>query len=201
MDQFEVLDGLPATGPMYVPVSSSTDPFYSEGYVVRFFSKNGAEWVGNFRPGLGEFSGTFGFPEHDKVLVVAGGQAYLMSPSKYEPLLKFGGQIEEALMNEDGDLIFRDLIRIIVIRRRTGELWMSERISWDGLRNLKVAGDNLSGEAWGPTITSRIQQEWVSFDLDLRRKKLTGGSVGKTLSGDGGILFDAYEHPTSLWAL
>lgn len=201
MDQFEVLDGLPTRGPMYVPVSSNAVPFYSEGYVVRFFPKNGAEWVGNFRPGCGEFNGTFGLPEHDKVLVVAGGQAYLMSPAKHEPLLEFGGQIEEALIVEDGDLIFRDLIRIIVIRRRTGVLWMSERISLDGLRNLKVVGDNLTGEAWWPSITSQIQEEWVSFDLDLRSKKLTGGTFGEKLSGDRGILSDAYEHPTSLWTL
>jgi len=39
--RYEILDSLPTYGPMYVPVSESGDPFYSEGVVVRFFRNDG----------------------------------------------------------------------------------------------------------------------------------------------------------------
>ena len=49
--RYEILDGLPTYGPMYVPVSEDGEPFYSEGFVVRFYKSDGSEWVANFKPG------------------------------------------------------------------------------------------------------------------------------------------------------
>src|SRR5690606_39492556 len=41
--RYEILDGLPTYGPMYVPVSEDGEPFYSEGFVVRFYKSDRSE--------------------------------------------------------------------------------------------------------------------------------------------------------------
>ena len=49
--QYELLESLPAYGPMYIPISETGEPFYSEGVAVRFYKKDGTAWVGNFATG------------------------------------------------------------------------------------------------------------------------------------------------------
>jgi hypothetical protein len=54
-NNYEILKGLPGTGPMYVTIGdNSYHSDYSEGFVIRFSKKDGTHWVGNFKRGLGE---------------------------------------------------------------------------------------------------------------------------------------------------
>jgi hypothetical protein len=82
MAQFEILNGLPATGPMYVPISSNGEPFHHEGFVVRFYPSNAEAWVANFKGGDSRLFEVFDLAKQNKVLVIAGGEAYLMSPER-----------------------------------------------------------------------------------------------------------------------
>ena len=64
--RYEILSGLPAYGPMYVPVTQVEQPFinpYSEGFVVRFFDSSGESWVANFNVGYTTFKAVFDFPQ------------------------------------------------------------------------------------------------------------------------------------------
>ena len=48
--QYELLDGLPPYGPMYISVTTDdSEPYASEGYVLRLFKSDGTSWVANFR--------------------------------------------------------------------------------------------------------------------------------------------------------
>jgi len=51
--RWEILKGLPGEGPLprYFHLGHSTP--WSEGFVVRFWNSDGAEWVGNFQGGWG----------------------------------------------------------------------------------------------------------------------------------------------------
>ena len=48
--RYEILNSLPSSGPMYVPVTGNGEPFYSEGVAVRFYKTDGSNWVGTKFP-------------------------------------------------------------------------------------------------------------------------------------------------------
>jgi hypothetical protein len=54
-----------------------------------------------------------------------------------------------------------------------GTHWNTERISWDGLAEIKVENNLVSGLAYNPMHDS---DEWVEFKYDLDTKILIGGS-------------------------
>jgi hypothetical protein len=49
--------------------------------------------------------------------------------------------------------------------------WRSRRISWDGMREVRLEGLRLFGEAWSP-----FEDCWLPFELDLCSGEFTGGS-------------------------
>lgn len=55
----------------------------------------------------------------------------------------------------------------------TDVLWRSQRISWDGMRNVVRQGLTVTGEAYDPTGGDR---DWVPFSLDLKTGEVRGGS-------------------------
>jgi hypothetical protein len=191
--QFELLDGLPPYGPMYISVSTDSDePFFSEGYVLRLFKSDGSNWVANFRPGWTNYYKAFDFPDKKILVVIAGGQGYLMSPDDEKPKFTFGLTITEVLKTANGSLICADNTRIIFLDNSNGQLWVSERISWDGIKDLKFSGDILSGTTYDPTNSI---QEWCDFSINLKTKEITGGSYTEFLKhnphlevGDDGML-------------
>ena len=198
----EVLDGLPATGPMYIPVSEDGKPFYHEGFVVRLLPERHEPWVANFRSGLGSYYGTFEFADQRRVLVIAGGKAYLMDPERTAPLFVFGGQIEGVHHGESGVLVFDDQIRILLLYPRSGLLWASSRISWDGFRIMRISGHSVVGESWRPFPTENDSDEWSSFELDLLNKTLVGGSYPAAQRASPGLAeFPAQVHCDDLWRL
>ena len=191
--QYEILDRLPPYGPMYISVSTNSDePFFSEGYVLRLFKSDGTNWVANFRPGWTNYYNTFDFPDIRTIVVIAGGQGYVMSPDDEKPKFTFGLTITDVLQTADGSLICADNIYIIFLDNSNGQLWVSERISWDGIKDLKISGDTLHGQAYDPTNSI---QEWSDFSINLKTKEITGGTYRDFLKqnshlevGDNGML-------------
>ncbi len=202
MKRHEVLDGLPATGPMYIPVSEDGKPFYHEGFVVRFLPDRNEPWVANFRSGLSSYYGTFEFADQPRVLVIAGGLAYLMDPERNVPVFVFGGQIEGVLSGEGEVLVFDDQIRIQLLYQQSGMLWESSRISWDGFRNLQVSGHSIMGESWSPYPIGNGSDEWSPFELDMVNRTLVGGSYPEALRASPGLAeFPARVLCEEIWRL
>jgi len=171
--QYEKLDGLPPYGPMYISVTENDEPYFSEGYVVRFFKSDGSSWVANFRPGWTNYYNIFDYPELKTVVVFAGGQGYIMSPDKEIPNYIFGLTITDVLQMSNGSLVCSDGIGITLLDKSNGQIWRSERISWDGIIDLEINNDILSGKAYDPTNSN---QEWSDFSLNLLTKEITGGT-------------------------
>lgn len=168
----ELLEGLPPYGPMYIPVSEDGRPFYSEGVVVRFYRADGTDWVANFEPGWTDLRAVFTFPDTDRVLVVACGCCYVMDPDETQPIAVFGVDCKYAVRSPDGRLILASTVCLTIVEP-DGTHWNTERISWDGLEDLRIDGSTVSGMAYHPMLDS---DEWLPFSYDIDHRELVGGS-------------------------
>lgn len=171
--RFEILDGLPPNELIYKSITNSGDLFFSEGYIIRFYKSNGKNWLANIKAGWTDYYGVFDFPQHDITIVIAGGLGYIMSPNHEKPKAYFGLSINNVIQNNDGHLICSDDTHIIVLDSKTGDYWKSGRVSWDGIKDLKLSGNKLEGQSYDPT---NIHTPWVAFVVHLDTKEIEGGS-------------------------
>ena len=173
--QYEILEALPTYGPMYIPVSESGEPFYSEGFAVRFYKTNGSEWVANFQLGWTDLKEIYELKGTPNLLVIACGTCYLMNPDDTKPISVFGVGYVTVYNTQDGRLILQDQTDLTVIEIN-GNHWHTDRISWDGLKELKVENNIVSGLSYDPMNDA---DEWVNFSFDIDNKILTGGSYNR----------------------
>jgi hypothetical protein len=157
---------------MYIPVSESGEPYYSEGFVVRFYKSNGSEWVANFKPGWTGFSLVVDYPETNRVIVIAKGQGYIMTPDQQIPIDTFGVDIRDAIKKTDSEIILVDDLSVRLLDHE-GAIWQSERISWDGMKDVKLQDHILTGLSYDPMDSIN---EWIPFSIDLDTKEIIGGS-------------------------
>jgi hypothetical protein len=170
MARFEILSGLPAYGPAAEPFSPTGQGEHREGFVVRFAPDTDSEWVGNFQPGAGGLSNVYEHPNGAELIVVAGGQGYVVAPDSRRCVATFGATIESAFnMPECKVIIFGNGLWFEAIGTG-GPFWRSGRISWDGMRDVTIDGSKLTGNAWD------ISGDWVPFQLDVTSGNFTGGS-------------------------
>jgi hypothetical protein len=169
MDQFRVLPGLPAYGPWPEQFSASGAGTHREGYVVEFFPDSPESWVGNFQPGGSSYSEIVPYPGGSSVAVIAGGQGYLIQPVTRSLRRTFGGYICSTLQLDD--LLITDSRVCLEGWDRDGQRWHTRRISWDGIRDLRVDGGKVKGEAWSP-----LDDTWKPFTVDLKTGVAEGGA-------------------------
>lgn len=173
--KYEILDALPTYGPMYVSITDDDLPFYSQGFTVRFYRSDNTEWVANFKPGDTRFNYIHELTGQNKLLIISGGTCYIMSPDNEKPLSIFGGMYSNALHASDGRLVLEDYTNLTVMEMN-GDHWTSERISWDGLKDLKIDGSIVTGLSYNPI---RDADEWIEFSYNIDTKLLIGGSYKK----------------------
>jgi hypothetical protein len=158
-----------------VRASFGNQPSYSEGFVVRFFKKDGTSWIGNFGSGSSKVMGIYPLTNKDEVLVFAYGTAYILNIESQKLLKSFGYNYDQLIHTSDGVMILSDFTNITTVAANGG-VWHSERISWDGIKDLKLEGNIVSGLSYNPMNKN---MEWVPFSLDLKTKELKGGSYNK----------------------
>ncbi|HLY90012.1 MAG TPA: hypothetical protein VKQ27_13605 [Acetobacteraceae bacterium] len=169
MTKFEILRGLPSYGPIACPFPEDGRGQFREGLAVKFWKKSGATWVGNFQRGFTSFDQVMNYPDGHLVIVIAGGDGYVIDPDLMKQTHKFGGGLTFAIELVDLNLVLiGDNIRVGTFTV-DGPGWDSGRISWDGIRNIVVNGSSLSGEAYTP-----IDDCWQAFGIDLLTGEVTG---------------------------
>lgn len=173
MSNFEIsiIAGLPATGPLPEQFSHHGSGTHREGLVVRFKTPTDQVWIGNFQPGLSQFSNVFTQFGLDRCYVVAGGQGYIVDAKTRRCLGLLGGDIVWAFSLTDGSALIFCSGTDFEAWTRSGMLWRSKRISWDGCRNLMPNGETLQGESWSP-----VGDNWEPFEIDLITGEHSGGS-------------------------
>lgn len=173
--RYAILDSLPAYGPMYIPVTDDDEPFYSEGFAVRFYKSDGTEWVANFKPGWTAFNKVFELKNSPNILVIASGTCYIMNPDQTKPISVFGNGYVDFFVNQEGRLILQNQIDLTIIET-DGEYWDTERISWDGLKDLKLGNNIVSGLSYDPMNDA---DEWIDFSYNIESRILIGGSYNR----------------------
>jgi hypothetical protein len=144
-----------------------------EGLVVEFVGDRGDSWVGNFKPGMGGIDGVWDYPDGRHALVIASGDPWLVDPStravvpaELVPAI-FGMW---PLTEPDGYLIDRQGLAMCRLGE-SGLLWHTRRISWDGIRDIRIEGQIAIGQAYSP-----VDDAWYAFEVDLRTGRADGGS-------------------------
>ena len=160
--RFEILPGLPTSGPPALYFIERGK--FSEGLVVRFYPEQSEPWIGNFLGGnFTNYSTALDHPNGADVVVVARGDACIVDIEKRYIRKDLAGHVDQVIAIPSlGMLVFPNMTDFIAITADNAG-WRSERISWDGFRNLKVLGNDLLGEAYTP-----VEDSWVPFTLDLR---------------------------------
>jgi hypothetical protein len=96
MPAFEILPGLPPYGPMAKPFPSSGYASHREGFVVQFSSQKIGLWIGNFQRGLTNFSNVYEHPDGKRVVVVSGGDGYVIDPERQVSVANFSSGARNA---------------------------------------------------------------------------------------------------------
>jgi hypothetical protein len=177
MSRFEELAGLPGTGPWPEQFSPTGQGTHTEGFVVRFVPNHGKSWIGNFQPGLTSFRGVYRHPNDHHLLVVSGGQGYLVDPETRALFQVLEGAIASVHVCAKQQLLILDHQGIAFEAiGRTGRAWHTRRLSWDGFRGVDIGETEIVGEGW-----NAIDQQWQPF----RSTCVWGGrgavpTIGKT---------------------
>src|SRR6185312_14109421 len=83
-DTWQILAGLPAYGALAISFSPDGHGGHSEGLVVEFSPPASPSWVGNFQRGGGRLDSVIQHPDDRHVIVIAGGQGYVIDPISRE---------------------------------------------------------------------------------------------------------------------
>lgn len=173
---YKILESLPSNGPIYISVTENNENYVSEGFPVRFFRNNGTNWVANFKPGWTNLNQVYEIENQTNLIVIAGGTFYLINPENEKPLDVFGVGFERAFKSDRNQIILQNQTDLTVIEKN-GEYWTTERISYDGIKELKIKENIVSGLTYVPTSDDDL---WLEFTLNLENRKVSGGSFEKT---------------------
>ena len=172
---YEILKGLPVYGSMHISITENNESYFSEGFVVRFFKNDNSNWVANFKPGWTGYNEIIEIENHSNLIVIAGGTFYLMNPENEKPFEVFGVGFERSIKNNSGDIILQDNTNLTIIGK-DGKYWTTERISYDGIKELKINGKIVTGLSYTPTSGKEL---WEEFKLDIETREIKGGSFGR----------------------
>jgi hypothetical protein len=168
---FEQLPGLPGTGPLPEQFSATGSGTHHEGLVVKFSPEHNSAWVGNFQSGLTSFSGIFCHPNEQEVIVISGGQGYVIDPATRTLKRTIGGAIDAVYRIKSLNLLVFGHQGIFLEAIGTeGQRWYTRRLSWDGFEDVTVDGGTIVGKGWNV-----IDNCWQSFSVDLLTGRSTGG--------------------------
>lgn len=129
-------------------------------------------WTGTFDAGPEGLSEVCATPNPDVVCVVAKGQGYWVPvdhPAKYEAIPSMP-IINVFSSTEHGIIVFQDHTRLVGYEK-SGFLWKTERLTWDGLEIDEVTDSQIKGTGWDSPQDCR-----VAFSVDLFTGQSEGGS-------------------------
>jgi hypothetical protein len=169
MSHFKILNGLPGNGDLPSQFSATGMGTHSEGFVVEFFPDSERSWIGNFQRALTKFDAVFEHPDNFSLGVIAGGECYVINPDKKECSEYFGGWFQSLRAIPEKHLVILGTPIDFIALGSSGVLWKSSRLSWDGIRNVRLDGEELFGEV------CCLDDTWIPFSLSITSGKHTGG--------------------------
>jgi len=173
---WRILPGLPPYGSVATNFSPNERGCHSEGFVVEISPSPLQSWVANFQRGGGSLDRVIEHPDDRHLIVVAGGQGYVIDPSSCELTCLLGWRVSSLLIISDRrQVVISDDIRLQLVGSQ-GLVWSTRRIGWDGIQELSHDGDCIRGQAW-----KVIDDCWVDFTVDLETGRAAGGAYAEDL--------------------
>lgn len=167
----EVLPGLPGVGPVPLQFHPQGQSTHSQGLVIKVVPNSGIPWIGNFQFGDGTLSEVYSTPSEQIVCVVAKGQGYLVPvnrPVEYQIVKSY--PIKEVFPVPQRRLVvFADFTKLSAYG--ADFVWVTSRLSWDGLKITSVTSELIQGLAWDSPLDKEVE-----FFVDVRTGRHTGGS-------------------------
>jgi hypothetical protein len=176
MTEFEILPGLPPYGAPAKPFTATEHGTHTEGFVVRFHTSSGKEWVGNFVGGSEGCSTTLEHPNGKWIVVISRGQGYVIDPETEALVETLADTIQDVVpCREIGGVVFGNGLGFVAIGPE-GVLWRTRRIAWgDGVQNVRIENGTLLGEALDP-----MNECWTPFEVDVQSgRQIKGAWVSK----------------------
>jgi hypothetical protein len=93
----------------------------------------------------------------------------MINPEQTRPISVFGVCYASAMQASDGRLILSALTDLTIIEKN-GEHWNSVQISLDGLKDVNLNGNIVSGLGWDYTV--KEGEEWNEFKYNIDTRKL-----------------------------
>src|SRR5262249_15698895 len=152
------------------PILIGNKAFSSEGLKVQFFPDGDTSWVANLNTDRTSLT-AFHYLQQPNVLVIAGGLAYIIDTSAKTIIATIGyGHYTELLADSDGTIIMANPTNITTITP-DASVWDSNRISFDGIKDLSLLGDIVSGVCFDPTDKTT---PWKPFTLNIKTQEISG---------------------------
>ena len=118
-------------------------------------------------------SGVFACPNPDEMCAVAGGYAYVIDTARPEQSTHISLKpVVEVKVLEDARLLVFVGFHSIAAWGEQGLAWVTDRLSWEGLRITEVDGSALHGMGW-----DLMSNKEVAFTVDLATGRHQGGAA------------------------
>ena len=144
-----------------------------DGTLVKIQPAFSKQWVGKFCFGVGELTALVEMPSKTQLCVISKGEGYIVDidqPNtvtlvKCVPVKRVHVELMPHL------IVFSDFTRFCAYSEN-GLLWQSEDVSWDGISEVMVGEEVISGKGW-----SAPKEAWIPFRVRTSDGRVTGGAA------------------------
>jgi hypothetical protein len=143
------------------------------GLLVEFQSPSSASWIGDFAPGgWTGHSSIVPFVDGRRLLVLAGGIAYLVDPERMTVDKELSDLAVDAYLAEARALVILNWHDLLFEGHDANGLrWRTRRVSYDGIERVAILENQLVADTWSAPL-----QQWIPVTVDLATGKAIGGA-------------------------
>ncbi len=186
---YEILTGLPGTGPYPEQFSIDGRGTFREGLVIRFHPSDGEPWIGNFQYGAYGMTGAHLHPDGRTVIAIARGTAYHINPNTRKLIRTIGFTVGNVVASSANQLVVLSDCTTLWLVHADGRIHESERISWDDPMDLGIGERHVFGIA-----SDLDHEEGLPFAVDIETGKVTGGIMVLPLVRSRKYRYRAMDH-------
>lgn len=175
--QCQCLDELPSLAKRHFYYPGGITTGGKDGVVVKVIPADTEPWIGTFAFGILSpkgITGLFTYPDQESLCVVSLGKGYIVNteePKTFQ-LIKMEPVLLVIPILSRNIIVFGDY-NYLVAYNNSGQVWQTQRLSWDGIKIGKVTEENITGQVW-----DLASESYISFIVDLKTGHHVGGSSG-----------------------
>ena len=176
-EKFEILNGLPTYGEMYISIPENGYSEYSEGLAIKFIKNDNTKWIGNFEVGISSLKFATELKNSEDILIIACGICYIMNPEETKPKVKFGHDYKKVFEYKNKFILIGEYS--ITIIENANKIEHFDDLCYDGITNVKLETENLVG-VFNNYNSSSDGYDKSNFVLNLESQKISENQIIKT---------------------